>query len=211
MATYDPRMLAIGVLGKPHGVRGEIGLRLFNIEGSALEGAAPLRPGPAILARGTARITRVVTATRPFGEGLLITIQGVDSREAASALTHYQVLVERASLPPPRPGEYFVSDVIGCDVFNHDGTRLGAVRETFWNGAHDVMIVVGEIAVAEGVEAAVEADKEEATAVVEEAPAVAEGAKAVAAVPEHLIPLVPEFVRMVDVAARTIRVEWNGL
>lgn len=152
MATYDPRTLAIGVLGKPHGVRGEIGLRLFNLEGSALEGAAPLRPGPVILARGAERITRVVTAIRPFGAGLLLTIEGVDSREAASALTHHEVRVERASLPPPRPGEYFVSDVVGCDVFNQDGTRLGAVRETFWNGAHDVMIVVGEATAVEGAE-----------------------------------------------------------
>jgi len=183
MATYDPRTLAIGVLGKPHGVRGEIGLRLFNLEGSALEGAAPLRPGPVILARGAERITRVVTATRPFGSGLLLTIAGVDSREAASALTHHEVLVERASLPPPRPGEYFVSDVIGCDVLNQDGTRLGAVRETFWNGAHDVMVVVGE---ATGADGAVDAA-------------------------EHLIPLVPEFVRAVDGPARTIRVEWHEL
>ena len=148
MATYDPRMIAVGVLGKPHGVRGEIGLRLFNNEGAA--GPAPVGLGPILLARDGRTVTHVVTSARPFGAGLLVTFAGINSREAAAALTLHEVLVERAALPAPRPGEYFVSDVIGCEVFGEDGTPLGLVRETFWNGAHDVMIVRGGGATPEG-------------------------------------------------------------
>jgi 16S rRNA processing protein RimM len=170
MATYDPRTIAIGVLGKPHGVRGEIGLRLFN-----LETLAPLEPGPVVLDRNGKLTAHTVTATRPFGAGLLLTIAGVDTREAAAALTHSEVRVERATLPAPETDEYFVADVIGCQVINHDGARLGVVEDTFWNGAHDVMVVrtgAGDTA-------------------------------------ERLIPMVPDFVRAVDAAARTIRVEWD--
>lgn len=139
MATYDPRTIAIGVLGKPHGVRGEIGLRLFNVET-----IAPLEPGPVVLARAGRSAPHTVTQVRPFGAGLLVTLAGVDSREAASALTHSEVRVERSTLPAPASGEYFVADVVGCQVINQDGTRLGVVDETFWNGAHDVMIVRGD-------------------------------------------------------------------
>jgi 16S rRNA processing protein RimM len=170
MATYDPRTIAIGVLGKPHGVRGEIGLRFFN-----LENVASLEPGPVVLERNGKSTVHTVTGTRPFGAGLLLTIAGVDSREAAAALTHSEVRVERASLPAPDSDEFFVSDVIGCEVINHDGSRLGVVEETFWNGAHDVMIVRA-------------------------------GTGAAA---ERLIPMVPEFIRAVDAAARTVRVEWR--
>ena len=136
MATYDPRTIAIGVLGKPHGVRGEIGLRLFN-----LETVAPLEPGPVVLERNGRSTPHTVTQTRPFGAGLLITLAGVDSREAAAALTHSEVRVERSVLPAPAFDEYFVADLIGCQVINHDGAQLGVVDETFWNGAHDVMVV----------------------------------------------------------------------
>src|SRR5262249_25776825 len=118
-----------------------------------------------------------VTGTRPFGAGLLLTIAGVDSREAAAALTHSEVRVERAALPAPAGDEYFVADVVGCQVINHDGARLGVVEETFWNGAHDLMVV-------------------------------REGAGAGDAA-ERLIPLVPDFIRAVDPAARTVRVEWR--
>jgi 16S rRNA processing protein RimM len=168
MPTYDPRTIAIGVLGKPHGVRGEIGLRLFN-----LETVAPFEPGPVMLERNGKITAHTVTGTRPFGEGFLLTIAGVDSREAAAALTHSEVRVERAALPAPDTDEFFVSDVIGCEVINHDGARLGVVEQTFWNGAHDVMIVrAGDAA-------------------------------------ERLIPMVPDFVRAFDAAARTVRVEWQ--
>jgi 16S rRNA processing protein RimM len=136
MATYDPRTIAIGVLGKPHGVHGEIGLRLFN-----LESIAPLEPGPVVLERNGKSTAHTVTHMRPFGAGLLLTIAGIDSREAAAALTHSEVRVERAALPAPASGEYFVADVVGCQVINHDGAQLGVVEKTFWNGAHDVMIV----------------------------------------------------------------------
>lgn len=173
MATYDPRTIAIGVLGKPHGVQGEIGLRLFN-----LETIAPLEPGPVMLERGGRSSPHTVTQVRPFGAGLLVTFAGVESREAAGALTHSEVRVERTALPAPLSDEFFVADVVGCQVVNHDGVLLGVVDETFWNGAHDVMVVRD-----------------------------AAGAGAGAA--ERLIPLVPEFIRAVDAASRTVRVEWQ--
>lgn len=171
MATYDPRTIAIGVLGKPHGVHGEIGLRFFN-----LETIAPLEPGPVVLARGGRSAPHTITQVRPFGAGLLVTFAGVESREAAAALTHSEVRVERTALPAPASDEFFVSDVVGCQVINHDGARLGVVEETFWNGAHDVMVVRDDAGAGAG---------------------------------ERLIPLVPEFIRAVDAASRTVRVEWR--
>jgi 16S rRNA processing protein RimM len=164
------------VLGKPHGVRGEIGLRLFNVESSSLAELDSIT-----VERDGRRQTHVVEGARPFTGGLLISLAGVNSREQAAALTNGRVRVARSTLPPPAPGEFYVSDVPGCEVFAEDGARLGVVRETFWNGAHDIM-VVDDSAAADG------------------------GAAA-----EHLIPLVPEFVRSVDVDARTVQVAWREL
>jgi 16S rRNA processing protein RimM len=53
------------------------------------------------------------------------------------------VRIARAALPPLAPGEYYVEDVVGCAVENEDGTPLGVVRGTLWNGAHDVATVEG--------------------------------------------------------------------
>ena len=167
------------MLGKPHGVRGEIGLRLFNVESPSLAELDSIT-----VERDGRRETHVVERARPFTGGLLISLAGVDSREQAAAFTNGRVRVARSTLAPPAPGEFYVSDVPGCEVFAEDGARLGVVRETFWNGAHDIMVV----------DAAVDDS------------AAADGGAA-----EHLIPLVPEFVRSVDVDARTVQVAWREL
>ena len=39
--------------------------------------------------------------------------------------------------------EYFYSDIIGCTVFDDEGTAIGRVTEIFETGANDVWVVKG--------------------------------------------------------------------
>ncbi len=135
---YDPLTIPIGVLGKPHGIHGEIILRPFNPQGAALQDAPAF-----ILEREGGREVRPVRAIRPSADGYLVTFQDVETREQAAALTRSRVRIERRLLPPLADAEYYVEDVVGCRVVNGDDTPLGTVKETFWSGAHDVMVVVG--------------------------------------------------------------------
>lgn len=86
-----------------------------------------------------------VRGLRRTADAYLVRLEGVNDRDAASALTLGQVRVRRTELPPLAPGEFFVEDVAGCGVFEVDtGRALGLVRGTFWNGAHDVATVVAD-------------------------------------------------------------------
>lgn len=142
-ASYDPETLPVGVLGRAHGLRGEITLRPHNVAGSDLGLVTEL-----ILdrdaARAGAREVRRLQSIRPAGDGWLVKFVGVDTRSDVEALTNVPVRVRRAALPPLAEGEFFVADTVGCEVFAEDGRRLGIVADTFWNGAHDVMQVRGE-------------------------------------------------------------------
>jgi 16S rRNA processing protein RimM len=140
---YDPTTVVLGVVGRPHGIGGELWLRPHNAHGRSFEGLSTLW-----LDKDGTRRTFTVTSLRPTPDGALVKLAGVDSRDAASALTLAEVRAPRSALPPLGPGEYYVSDVIGCAVTHVDGRPLGVVASTFWNGAHDVMIV--ENAEAEG-------------------------------------------------------------
>jgi 16S rRNA processing protein RimM len=138
-ALLDPETLVFGLLGRPHGVHGEIKLRPHNPSSRAL-GA----PSHLVLVRRDGRRTRhEVTALRAVADGYLVRFADVSDREAAAALTLAEVRVPRAALPPLAPGEFYVEDVVGCAVDDEAGRPLGSVRETFWNGAHDVAIVAG--------------------------------------------------------------------
>jgi 16S rRNA processing protein RimM len=136
--AYDPETVVLGVVGKPHGVHGELWLRPHNEHGRSFEGLRELL----LIKDGVTRPYAVV-ALKPAQGGALVRLAGVDSREAAAALTLAEICARRSALPPLGPGEFYVEDVAGCRVFHESGRELGVVASTFWNGAHDVMIVHG--------------------------------------------------------------------
>lgn len=176
--SYDPLTLPFGILGRPHGLRGELSLRPFNERAVLPAGLRTIlvdRPG--------GRESRTVVAVRQAAAELLITIEGVASREQAAQLNGCVVRLARHALPPPAAGEYYIEDVTGCQVEDQDGRLLGRADGVFWNGAQDVMVVKG----GRGRESSDAAHDDR----------------------ERLIPLVPEYVIAVDAPARLVKVRWS--
>jgi 16S rRNA processing protein RimM len=133
---YDPETLSVGVLGRPHGIRGDLYFRPHNPKSRAFDAVREI----SIVLDGAPRRYQV-TSMRPVADAYVAHLAGVDDREAAAALTLAEVRVARADLPPLEPGEYFVEDIVGCAVERDDGRPLGVVSGTIWNGAHDVAAV----------------------------------------------------------------------
>ncbi|HEY7372752.1 MAG TPA: ribosome maturation factor RimM [Polyangia bacterium] len=137
-SAYDPETLSVGVIGRPHGIRGDVYFRPHNPQSRAFDEVQELL----IVRDGESRRYQV-TSMRPVADAYIAHLEGVEAREAAAALGLAEVRVARAALPPLEPGEYFVEDVVGCAVEGEDGRPLGVVRGTLWNGAHDVATVDG--------------------------------------------------------------------
>ena len=51
------------------------------------------------------------------------------------------LLVSRENAIPLEEGEYYVSDLIGCEVREEDGTLFGTLVDVMTTGANDVYIV----------------------------------------------------------------------
>jgi 16S rRNA processing protein RimM len=134
--AYDPATLSVGVLGRPHGIRGDLYFRPHNPKSRAFDDIREIW----IVLDGPPRRYQV-TSMRPVADAYVAHLAGVDDREAAAALTLAEVRVARGDLPPLGPGEYFVEDIVGCAVEGEDGRPLGVVSGTLWNGAHDVASV----------------------------------------------------------------------
>jgi 16S rRNA processing protein RimM len=140
--TASPESLALGVLGRPHGVRGELVFRAFNPEGAQIsEMNLPLAVE---LRRSKESRPATVSAARPFKDGALVRLEGVATREEAAAMTGYELRVPRAHLPALAEDECYTDDLIGCAVFDLEGRSRGRVTAIFWNGSHDVLTVVDE-------------------------------------------------------------------
>jgi 16S rRNA processing protein RimM len=109
--------LAIGVVHAAHGTAGEVRVRSFSGETDHL-----LRLGEVALRRGDSERQIRIEACRPAPPGVLVKFAGIDDREAARALTGWELWVGRQDAAPLAAGEYYAVDLCRCGVY------LGAER-----------------------------------------------------------------------------------
>jgi len=84
-------------------------------------------------------LERRVEQTKIHSGALLAKLAGVDDRGQAERLKGAAVELPRSVLPEPEPGRYYWDDLVGLEVVNGSGVRLGSVKALFSNGVHDVM------------------------------------------------------------------------
>ncbi|MEX1993290.1 MAG: ribosome maturation factor RimM [Steroidobacteraceae bacterium] len=79
---------------------------------------------------------------RRHSKGLVVRIEGVEDRNAAIALGRPELWVERGLLPALKKGEFYRADLVGFEVVNLQGQRLGSVDHFLDMPANAVMVVV---------------------------------------------------------------------
>jgi len=85
-----------------------------------------------------------VSEARVHSGTVVAKLDGIETREQALALKGSTVSVAREALPEAEEGHYYLADLVGLEVVNEQGERLGLVRQWITNGAQDVMEVAGE-------------------------------------------------------------------
>lgn len=132
--------MRIGRVARAHGIRGEVAV-------------VPDEPGSTTLLElervwvrraGSPPELRRVTAARLADGAALVRFEGCSDRTDAEALRGLEVLVERAWLPEPEPGEYYAADLVGLSVRSEQGERLGTVTGIYDAGAAPVLVIEGE-------------------------------------------------------------------
>jgi len=138
--TYDrTRFIPIGIITRPHGLRGELRLRLHHADSTALEEVDAVWLA---LPDGAGEPFRIgVAAARYVDGGILCELEGVDDRNAADRLRGAEVLVPRVELPPLAEGEFYLGDLEGCTVVTRAGQPYGVVHEVQELGAHDTLVI----------------------------------------------------------------------
>ena len=85
-----------------------------------------------------------VGEAKVHGATVVARLSGVATREEARALRGQTVSVRRDSLPDPEKGTYYLADLVGLEVVNGRGVKLGTVKRFYSNGPQDVMEVSGD-------------------------------------------------------------------
>jgi 16S rRNA processing protein RimM len=87
------------------------------------------------------RVTRSLAEGHPQGDRLVARLEGVEDRDAASALTGAVIEVQRADLPPPGERQHYRADLVGLTVRNLEGVELGRVAQFVDAPTGPVMVV----------------------------------------------------------------------
>lgn len=135
----------VGVVARPHGVRGALKLHLDNPESELLAPGLKLRivPVPRRERGGVPaapKDVRDVVVARVFG-GDRVELEGDLTREDADALRGAEIQVDRADFPPPSEEEAYLIDFVGAEVRTEGGATLGVIRGFTDNRAQPLALV----------------------------------------------------------------------
>jgi len=125
----------MGRIAGSYGVRGWVKVAPGGGAQAALAGAAEWWIGDQPFKVAEAKV---------HGATVVAKLEGVESLEQAQRLKGAGVRLERSRLPDPGEGHYYLADLVGLEVVNEQGERLGVVKKLFTNGAQDVMEVAGD-------------------------------------------------------------------
>lgn len=131
--------LVVAELGKAHGLRGEILARVYGLS------PEELRDLPNVVLRdpeGQETPARIASI-RPHGPGIAIAIEGIADRTAAERMRGAELLARREDLPELGEREWYLADLVGCEVVEEDGAPLGTLEEVLQLPAHDVYVIRG--------------------------------------------------------------------
>jgi 16S rRNA processing protein RimM len=135
-ASTPPDTVVVGRIGRPHGVRGEV-----TVEVRTDDPDDRFVPGAVLLTEPAARGPLTVAGVRWHREVLLLTVTGVESREAAEELRDTELHVPVADLPPLEdPDAYYDHQLVGLAARLTDGAALGTVTAVRHEGA-DLLVV----------------------------------------------------------------------
>ena len=128
----------IGIITRPHGILGEIKVKVPPEYLRALEDIKRVYLRlPGIDSPAPYKIR----GHRLHQEAVLLKFVKVVTRNDSEALRGAEVLIDLADLPALPPGEYYSYQLVGLKVVAEDGTALGQVNEVLATGSNDVYVV----------------------------------------------------------------------
>lgn len=131
-----PDLICVGAIMGAFGVKGEVRLKSFCAEPEAIADYGPLTNEDGSKSFDL-RITRAVKG------GFAARIKDIRFKDQADALRGVALYVNRAALPGLPDDEFYYSDLVGLDVIDTGGAKLGRVTAVHDHGAGDMLEIKG--------------------------------------------------------------------
>jgi 16S rRNA processing protein RimM len=134
-----PSHLLLGEILRPHGVRGEVRMRILTDYPERINQLERVFLGKS--PDDTAPTPYSVEHMRMHQDYGLLKFKGVDDRDDADLLRNLFVMIDMANAVPLEEGEFYLFQLIGLTVQTVEGETLGELVDVLETGANDVYIV----------------------------------------------------------------------
>lgn len=124
--------ICIARIGAAHGVRGEVRLWPFTEDPSSVAAYGALQTKD-----GARQFT--IRSLRAASDHLVVTLDGVTTRDEAERLNGLELYVAREKLPPTASDEFYHADLIGLAAVTAQNERIGDIVAVHNFGAGDII------------------------------------------------------------------------
>lgn len=129
-------MLKVGVITSTHGVRGEVKVYPTTDDVNRFKKLKSV-----MLDTGKELLTMEIAGVKFFKNMVILKFKGIDNVDDVQKYRQKDLYVARKDAVKLYKDEYFIADLIGIEVFEEDGRKVGVLREVMPTGANDVYVV----------------------------------------------------------------------
>lgn len=130
-----PEHVRIGYVRRAVGLSGEVEVEPLTDDTGRFKPGLSVRAGAAV---------RQVEAVRNGAGTLVLKLIGVEDRDLADDLRGKYLEIETAEVQPLPEGSYYHWQLLGLEVFDIAGTRLGEITDIIDNPANDIYLLSAE-------------------------------------------------------------------
>lgn len=139
----DDEWVPLAMVGRPHGVRGELRAHPFNRDSELLLELDEVLVRFVDGDRKGEEHEVSIDVARQGNDAILLKLHGVDDRDAADGVRGAQLCAKRGDFPELDEGEFYASDIVDADVVL-DGAVIGKVNELSSYPSVDILLVTTE-------------------------------------------------------------------
>ena len=129
----------VGEIANTHGIRGEVKVYLTTSDPKRFK-----KLKKCILSTPKNEMELEVESCKFFKQFVILKFKGWDSINDVEQYKHCGLYVERKDAIRLDKDEYYIADLIGCQVYDEDDVLLGSLTNVLETGANDVYIVENE-------------------------------------------------------------------
>ena len=131
-------LVPLGKIIKPHGIRGEVKVRLYNCDSKTLK----MGQSVWVKSEGNDPIIYVIEKLNLQSDKSRLKFKNVNDRNSAELLRDFTLSVCRDEFPETVDEEFYLVDLIGFNVIDQAGKKVGKVSDIMENPANDILMIL---------------------------------------------------------------------